>query len=289
MKKNIIITALIALTIEGNAQIPNSGFENWTIIGSYENPTGWATTNTYSAGTFYAVTKSTDHYPATVGNYSVRMENDTSLLPNYSGLGIIETGALATLNPAFQITGHPTSLTGYYKFIPENGDTLRIKIRLAQSGVEVSSGELLSATAAPNWTSFNIPFPNYTSADSGLIIISSYNGYNSSCIPQGNSVLYIDNLNFDNLITSASKITSESTLFNIYPNPASDIVLLNIGNTNNLDWTLHIYNAVGALVKSEILKQNRPQINIEDLCNGIYLVEAKSNELNIKQKLIIQR
>ena len=77
--------------------------------------------------------------------------------------------------------------------------------------------------------------------------------------------------------------------FNLYPNPASNIVTLNIDNLYNTDWTLNIYNVVGTLVKSEMLKQNNRQINIGDLSNGIYIVEIKTKEWTGKQKLIIQR
>lgn len=290
MKKfTIILIVLIAMTINTNAQIPNSGFENWTTVGIYEDPTEWATTNSYSTGSFYATTKSTDHYPATVGHYSVRIENNTALLPNYSGLGIIETGVIGSLNPVFPITGHPTSLTGYYKYAPQNGDTMRIKIRLALNGTEVSSGELTSIASVSNWTSFNIPLQSYTLADSALIVISAYYAPNSSYIPHGNSVLYIDNLNFDNLITSLSEQTSGNTAFSLYPNPASDIVTLNINNPNNTDLTINIYTKIGTLVKSETLKQNQLQINIGDLSNGIYVVAIQSKEWSGKQKLIVQR
>ncbi|PIY05959.1 MAG: hypothetical protein COZ21_03585, partial [Bacteroidetes bacterium CG_4_10_14_3_um_filter_31_20] len=58
---------------------------------------------------------------------------------------------------------------------------------------------------------------------------------------------------------------------------------------NNADLTLNIYNVMGALIKSETLKQNQQQINTKDLSNGIYLVEIKSKEWSGKQKLIIQR
>jgi hypothetical protein len=75
----------------------------------------------------------------------------------------------------------------------------------------------------------------------------------------------------------------------IYPNPASDIVALNINKRNNEDLTLKIYNAIGALVKSETLKQDQQKINVHDLSNGIYTVEVKSNDWSAKQKLIIQR
>ena len=76
---------------------------------------------------------------------------------------------------------------------------------------------------------------------------------------------------------------------NLYPNPASDIVTLNLGNTNNTDLTMNIYNLIGAFVKTEKLKQNQQQINVGDLSNGIYIVELKSKDWSGKQKIIIQR
>ncbi|NCA81004.1 MAG: T9SS type A sorting domain-containing protein, partial [Sphingobacteriia bacterium] len=42
------------------------------------------------------------------------------------------------------------------------------------------------------------------------------------------------------------------------------------------------------LVKTEMRKQNR-QINIENLSDGIYMVEIKSKAWTRKQKLIIQK
>lgn len=88
--------------------------------------------------------------------------------------------------------------------------------------------------------------------------------------------------------TGIENITTNSQI-TVYPNPASDVVTLNIDNVNNADLTLNFYNEIGTLVKSEILKQNNRQINIGDLSNGIYMVEIKSKEWTKKQKLIIQR
>lgn len=77
--------------------------------------------------------------------------------------------------------------------------------------------------------------------------------------------------------------------FNLFPNPASDIITLKIDNLSNTDLTLNIYNVTGTLVKSELLQQNQRQINIGGLSDGIYMVEIKSEEWTEKQKLIIQR
>jgi hypothetical protein len=482
MKKfTIILTVLFAMTITTNAQIPNGGFENWTTIGSYEDPTGWASTNSYSTGSFYAITKSTDHYPATVGNYSVRIENNISLLPNFSGRGVVMTGDTLDPHPTFPITGHPTSLTGYYKFAPQNGDTMAIVIELYLNGVRVFDKDpsFISNATTSGWTSFNISFPTYTIADSGHIYLASYAAADASSMPLGNSILYVDNLNFDNLITSVAQIpnngfelwtsfgsysnpdsgwvtnnsysagtyypvtkstdhypasvgsfsvrmennisfpgtTAEKygytatalypgyngpffpiighpnslcgyykfapqnndtmtimaalyyngaivstavlnstttatdwTSFNIpfpaysiadsaqiglcayydvfgifpsgpygnsvlyvdnisfdnlissvsespsknngvnfYPNPASNVVSLNFTNTQNEDIGINIYSILGVLVRSEILKQNNKQINVSDLSNGVYMVIIKSKDLTETKKLIIQR
>jgi hypothetical protein len=82
---------------------------------------------------------------------------------------------------------------------------------------------------------------------------------------------------------------SRNVLFNLYPNPASDIVTLNINNSNIADFEIKIYNIMGYLVRSESLKQNQQKINVGDLNNGIYMIEIKSKEWSEKQKLIIQR
>ncbi len=84
-------------------------------------------------------------------------------------------------------------------------------------------------------------------------------------------------------------VGSSGRQFSIYPNPASDIVTLDIHNAINTDLTLNIYNVIGKLISSETLRQNQQQIYIGDLDNGIYIIEIKSNEWSEKQKLIIQR
>ena len=296
MKKfTIILTVLFAMIIKANAQIPNNGFEQWNNRGNYMEPQGYLTPNSYASGSFYPVTRSTDHYPAFIGDYSIRIENNTSLLPGIDGFGIVLQNRSNLLNngpmPSFPIIGHPTSLTGYYKYAPLNGDTMAVQIILYNHGTYVTGNSFSSKDSAVNWTSFSIPFPGYLSADSGSIILSSYNagGRPPQYIPYGNSVLYIDNLNFDDLINSVTEQAVKNNLFNLYPNPVSDIVTLNIHHTNNSEMTLNVYNLIGESVRSEKLNQVQQKINLGELNNGIYMVEIKTEEWVEKQKLIIQR
>lgn len=75
----------------------------------------------------------------------------------------------------------------------------------------------------------------------------------------------------------------------IYPNPASDNFTFAFDNVNTKPIILTIYSVIGDLISSETLLPNQSQINIENLSNGIYIIEIKSENWTEKQKLIIQR
>jgi hypothetical protein len=264
-KVTIILTVLIALTLKTNSQISNNGFENWTAASGYNDPSDWATVNSYSTGSFYAVTKSTDHYPVNVGDYSARIENNTAF-PNDIGRGIIMSGTFAGAGGAsFPITGHPTSLTGYYKFAPLNNDTMYINIHLFKNGSEVAYGKYTSTASTSNWTPFTISFSqSYTSTDSGSIIIAAYNADGPNNVPHGNSILYVDNLNFDNLITTAT--CRNLKIFN----PVSDIVNLFNPSLSGVSFTLPFNSRVSLKVLDLRGREAATLVNNETMSAGTY-------------------
>ena len=104
-----------------------------------------------------------------------------------------------------------------------------------------------------------------------------------------NRSVYFDNFRIESYSNSTGIDNIEKNTYSIFPNPASDIITLNINDESNTDLTLNIYNGISALVKSAILKQNNRQINIGDLRNGIYIVSIKSKDFTESQRLIIQR
>ena len=104
-----------------------------------------------------------------------------------------------------------------------------------------------------------------------------------------NRSVYFDDFKIESYSNSTGIDNIEKNSYSIFPNPATDIVTLNIDNVSNIDLILNIYNVIGKLVKTETLQQNQQQIDIGDLDNGIYMVEIKSKEWTEKQKLIIER
>jgi len=296
MKLNFLIFMfLIALAIRTPGQIPNSGFENWAIEGNCIQPSGWACINDWMGLTenCYSVSRSDDHYPASVGNYSIKIENTISIWPDWGAAGLVWTGdstGFGTDQPAFPVTGHPTSLCGYYKFIPQLGDTMFIYFALYKNGIEVTGGGFMENATISEWTSFNIPVSNtdYADVDSARIMMSSFNADNFGIL-YGNSVLYVDNLSFDNLISGIDEAQMQNILFTFNPNPASDYVMFNFGKTNTENITIEIYNSTGTLVRRIFLNQSQEKLDVTDLCSGIYIVSVKSNNFTGKQKLVIQR
>jgi hypothetical protein len=287
------ILLLILATTHAFGQIPNSGFESWTNMGNYINPEGWWTTNdSIESGSFYPATRSTDHYPASVGNYSIRLENNIALLPGWGAFGLTWTGDFKGSNfPVFPLNGHPTSLYGYYKFAPQNNDTMEIHIRIYKNGVDISGGSYKTAAAATEWTAFSMTFNEYADADSARIFMSTCYD-NDAPVPHGNSVLYIDNISFDSLIIAGIPEVDVKNTVSVYPNPASDLLTIHFSVHIAKQIDLSIMNACGQTIYSQKITANM-SISPHDISQfpaGIYFVRVAIEKQNIyNQKIIIVR
>lgn len=286
------LVLLLILTTPVYAQIPNSGFENWTNKGSYMNPVGWWTANdSASTGSFYPATRSNDHYPPGVGSYSLRLENNLALLPNWGGYGITWTGDFSGNDlPVFAVSGHPESLWGYFKFLPQNNDTMEVHIRLYKNGIDVGGGSYKNATAISVWTPFSINFSTYADADSARIMMSACYD-NDAPIPHGNSVLYVDNLNFDSLLTVGIAENEVESMLIMYPNPANDFLAISLPEyfDNRLD--AQVFNVFGqCILTQELSHTSNASLDISQLEVGMYVIYFSIEEkFAFTKKLLIIR
>jgi len=288
MKKSLLtLSATLVATFAAQAQIPNSGFESWDAMDGYENPTDWATVNgAIPGGEYFPCTKSDDHYPENVGSYSMRLESDLEFLQGGWGISVTDTFAYP-FEPAFAIQGHPTSLHGYYKYESQNGDEAWFTIVLFFEGNAIFNNQFRSPAAnVDNWTAFQIDFDSYVEADSATLMIFNFYPSTQTDGPNGNSVLWVDNLSFNSPITGVSALSAPSE-FAMYPNPTTGQVTLKLNGTNTSSSTLIVYNVLGEVVLSQALQQQR-QLDLSGLSNGIYTVELRSSESSVQQKLIVQ-
>lgn len=232
----LFLTSLLLLLFHGlRAQIPNPGFEDWQQNQACLKPLVWNTVYSEfdSSGTYCPVQRSGDHYPPGLGQYSVRIANDTALWhsgtepASWLGWGILFSSHFND-KPLFPVEGNPKSLCGYYRFLPENGDTLNFRAFLYNNGAEITMAHFRTDQPAPDWTPFRVYFSdtNYVQADSGRITLSSANEPKDGSLgPLGNSVVWVDNLSFDKLLTG-SKSPIENAGIKILRNPGSGDIWL---------------------------------------------------------------
>jgi len=85
---------------------------------------------------------------------------------------------------------------------------------------------------------------------------------------------------------SATQITviDNSEQFSIYPNPATDEIIIRSENSSSMD--LSIYGIEGKLVLQKQLKHQENHIDISALPEGIYAVSIRSSQGIVQKKLI---
>lgn len=103
------------------------------------------------------------------------------------------------------------------------------------------------------------------------------------------SETYYKTVNVSSSLLGIDEPITENIRFTIYPNPASGIMTVKTTTDKNESLRLNIYDLTGKRVNTETLHQNRQQIDIGELSNGIYMVEIQSKNLSGRQKLLIQK
>lgn len=129
-----------------------------------------------------------------------------------------------------------------------------------------------------SWAAFTIALDYQSSLfpDSCIIFLSSSNANGA---PTGvNSYLYIDNLNFNNIITSINDQKIESG-FQYYPNPAKSELFIEFPAAINTA-SIRIFDMKGQIF---LRKENqnitdKAIIDLQNLPYGIFLIQVQSEQ-----------
>lgn len=285
----VLLFALISSSVI--AQIPNSSFEEWITSGNSMKPKGWYGTNDFTdtMGSYFAITRSTDNFPLSAGSYSVRIQNNVDLLPDWSALGVLWSGGPSGNDyPAFKVSGHPVQFCGYFKFSPLNNDTMRIFLNMYLAGAEVAHAILETSVLHDEWASFCIPITEYDEADSARILLASFYP-EGELTPHGNSVLWVDNLSFDSLVTGAEEPISGTKVLRVYPNPADNLISIELYMNAGPPVTLDVFNSLGQIVMTMRFNASagKEPVNVSKLQPGQYLLRF-TEDLQVVATCIVQ-
>ncbi len=87
---------------------------------------------------------------------------------------------------------------------------------------------------------------------------------------------------FKNSATNIEQTLVLNTKLTVYPNPASDVLNINLSNANFKNSNLSIFNISGKEILNANMNGSNTQVNIEELSNGVYFVNI-SNQNGFNQ------
>ncbi|MGZ4089660.1 MAG: T9SS type A sorting domain-containing protein, partial [Bacteroidia bacterium] len=89
--------------------------------------------------------------------------------------------------------------------------------------------------------------------------------------------------------TSVAAINNTSASLSVYPNPASNMVSVNVSNVNETAF-VEVYNAIGQVVISaKDISGSSMELNVSALAKGVYVVKLTSGKEVSNTKLVIER
>ena len=279
----IVLTFVASfMTALAFAQIPNSGFENWTSMGNYNNPTGWDNLNGMCNTTSgYCAVEGT---PGNPGSYYLKLTSQ-SVLHMGTMPGMVVSGVLNQMNmkpqSGFAFTDQPISLTGSWQYMSAgSGDMGYVSVFLSKWNSAMGRRDTISYTKQTlsgmvmSWTAFaiNLNYKNTASPDSAIIVLSA-----SGLNPVAGSYLYVDNLAFVGIATGTQEAT-RNTVISVYPNPAENDLTIETEQTENTIESITVYNLLGQKQVEQLNSGNllNMTLHIGQLPVGHYMLQVKT-------------
>jgi hypothetical protein len=298
MKKNIFTSIIgCGLVLSTFAQIPNSGFENWTSMGSYSNPDGWDQLNAMTSSmSVYTCTKGT---PGNPGASYLKLVSKTvsgmGVMPGIAVSGVIDIANYAPKS-GFAYSQRPLSLTGSWQYMPAGSDQGFVGVYLTKWNTGMSMRDTIAmafqnlAGMQMSWANFtvNLNYMSTATPDSAIIILSA-----SGATPVNSSSLYVDNLAFSGIVTGIKENGADYNNLSIYPNPSNEKVTLSymIKSTDNV--VVKITDVTGKVLKElkpigVIPGNNKLEFSTSNLARGIYTIMVQADDSISSQKLIVE-
>ena len=317
----IIFTAFImpAKTSYAQAQILNSGFEEWdTIAYDAENnilivePYKWSSLKTADQLSDVAPDVCKFSEDAHSGNYALFLTNKSTF--STVANGIVTTGRVHaeiekekaytytdTTNYGWHmyLSGRPDSVAGWYKYTSADGDFGTFNFDLhrdfykkpatAEDSTHLVGSALFETPAkdVTEWTRFCVPFKYYwdTVPKFILVTISSGNSYNA----KAGSQMWVDDLeliyNEGNTTSVRKRPAPEGELKSWYGGGMLNILFNRPGNHS---YRLSVMDMTGRTVYTGLLSANdRQQIPL-NVQQGIYVVRVSSRQEVYTKKVFIK-
>jgi hypothetical protein len=120
----------------------------------------------------------------------------------------------------------------------------------------------------------------------------------SDTYPNSNGGVLTENYQYACLIRPETLSVNEQEAVNpmtttrVYPNPATDVLNIEVNASQASEMSINVYNIMGQNVMSKTASINtginRPSISTSELSSGIYFVTVKANGFENTMKFIVK-
>ncbi len=181
---------------------------------------------------------------------------------------------LRTDVPAAMTVTHAPTVARLTSFFHVNCNVDGARVCLYAEGKILGVGYVSGTSAIVGITNGNF---NNVTGDSILVTVTSYNK-----IPYQGWVTIFEGV-------SAPTISDNNSI-QIFPNPASDKITVDLGNNVWNKGTVRIYNALGQLMNEVSLanKNSLQEISISHLAAGVYNVEVLLDEKSFNNRVVVK-
>jgi len=285
-KQSVLSIAVLSVLLTANlsAQIPNSGFESWTVdVDGNNNPNGWETLNDASSGIISTV----QYTPAYLGNYAMQVKAfNVGFGPDIGGYAMLE----------FPCSTKPSFLSVCLKTNVMPGDKVYLIFSMWKGDSIVASPTNCTFTidsTIVNWKCLNMPITYLSplAPDSANIMVIA----GSSANTQVGTYIVVDDLKF----SAASELqetgfnSTSGAVYN-YPNPVQDETRFSIDLSSATALKLQVMDVQGHLVKEmeypHLTSGHHELIlNLREFSEGVYFYTLSGADHLANGKFVISR
>ena len=308
----LLVTLIFNSKIASAQNLINAGFENWTNVIIFNEPTGYVSSNYFSiilgSGGLPRANVSKSAGIKHGGNFAAKLESYAQNTGDSLGVpGLIITGSLdiasATINPGFPYVGRPAELRGFYKYAQglstDSGTALvslmkRNILTGQQEAVAIGIGVFSNKT---NFSEFSVPlfYASNEIPDTAIIVFSTTSTLSTdsaalTSAPVG-SILYLDDLSFFGSVAAGLESIDALLQVNTYPNPSSDLVNITFVQKVAGAGQLMIRDLTGKLIYQQEIQlaagKNEIPVATKDWDSGLYLYQINTPEGIVNRSLSV--
>jgi len=274
MKKYLLFLICLAVLTTSFSQGTNLDLEAWTSGGSYDDPNGWTTTNSYSISGFPIQVFKNTTSPAS-GAASADIE--TALCIPCGGFGL-DTNFMGIMSQEMPITTAPVSVDVAWKYQGVGSDSGAIFVELTHYDstlgdrvVDAVGSVLLGSNGT--WTTTNISLFYLTAdmPDTLSLVASSSAGplFSTTPIAEIGSVLSVD----DFVINQPATSLQENILADVEVAGMEDHIVVELLEESNT--TVTLVSMTGKVLKVNSFTGNRNILDTRNFASGVYLVHVR--------------